>query len=313
MQYRSIPGIVRFTLGLLGASPSKTTSHLVQTVTLPPHHLDKPGDEPKCKAFAFVTLYQVADVEALLNAWPWDRSLIEKSATKDDTPASTEVREATKFGLRILSKKRWDRLKEEYLAYRATLLEELAESEAAQPDPPPRQLQRDPDPPGLAKVDTSGYAEEVIDSSSPYPPNCLVFVRNVHSGTNKTTLRSLFSQAFQNQSNVSDDGLDYVDFNKGMTSVCLPFPAGCTVHLTSFVRSAIFVWPRPFIAGFWWNILPPSSLSNLTVLTGVELTLPRMEEQYSSWKWCWGKGRRYTGRRCPRKYGTKPCKRPSTE
>ena len=35
--------------------------------------------------------------------------------------------------------------------------------------------------------------------SSPYPFDCLVLVRNVHPGTNKTTLKSLFAQAFQDQ------------------------------------------------------------------------------------------------------------------
>ena len=39
-------------------------------------------------------------------------------------------------------------------------------------------------------------------------------MRNIHLDTNKTTLKSLFPQAFQ------DGGsLDYVDFNRGMDTV----------------------------------------------------------------------------------------------
>lgn len=47
--------------------------------------------------------------------------------------------------------------------------------------------------------------------AGPFPPGCLVFVRNVHPDTNKTTLKSLFSvHAF------------FVDDNKDTSSVRLP-------------------------------------------------------------------------------------------
>ena len=49
---------------------------------------------------------------------------------------------------------------------------------------------------------------------SPYPFGRLVFVRNIHPDTNKTTLKSLFAQAFQDGSS-----LDYVDFSRGMDTV----------------------------------------------------------------------------------------------
>lgn len=59
------------------------------------------------------------------------------------------------------------------------------------------------------------------DPSAPYPPNCLVFVRNVNSETNKTALRALFSAALlEGGEDLPPDGIDYVDFNKGLDTVC---------------------------------------------------------------------------------------------
>jgi len=237
VQHRTIPGIATFTLGLLGASPSKTTTtHLIQSVTLPPHYLDKPDDEPKCKAFAFVTLFQAEDVEALLKSWPWERSStsVGGSATKD-TPESTEAREAAKFGLRVLSKRRWEQLKEEYLAYRSSLLEELVQPQ--NPSSGPHLGEQDSEPPSLAKPNVliPPATLVAIHPSSPFPPNCLVFVRNIHPETNKTTLRALFSQAFHHSSNNDalrdDGGLDYVDFNKGMTSCHLRLATPVHTHI----------------------------------------------------------------------------------
>jgi xRRM domain len=56
-----------------------------------------------------------------------------------------------------------------------------------------------------------------------FPFGCLVFVRNVHPGTNKTTLRKFFGQAFP-----GDEGgncIDYVDFQKGLDNVSRQFLA----------------------------------------------------------------------------------------
>ena len=74
---------------------------------------------------------------------------------------------------------------------------------------------------------TSPVAEEEeesqpidLDPSAPYPPNCLVFVRNVHPETNKTTLRALFSAALsEGGEDLPPDGIDYVDFTKGLDAV----------------------------------------------------------------------------------------------
>ena len=140
------------------------------------------------------------------------------SLTIDDV-----VHESLKFGFRTLSKSRWDQLKQEYLAYRRELVDELvAFNETAS------NLAL-----GVDNDDTEYDEEhdmahrpepEIVDSVtttlvSPYPLNCLVFMRNVHPETNKTTLRKLFSVAFDA---ATAEGLDYIDFNKGMDSVRSP-------------------------------------------------------------------------------------------
>lgn len=64
----------------------------------------------------------------------------------------------------------------------------------------------------------------LINLSSQYPPSSLVFVRNIHPETNKTTLRNFFATSLKGSladGTIQSDGLDYVDFNKGMDSVSL--------------------------------------------------------------------------------------------
>ncbi|KAJ3759927.1 hypothetical protein EV360DRAFT_9419, partial [Lentinula raphanica] len=66
-------------------------------------------------------------------------------------------------------------------------------------------------------------------SSSSYPQNCLIFVRNVHPGTKKTTpLRSLLSKALasgglQKGSQPQDPNIDYIDYTKGMDTCYVRF------------------------------------------------------------------------------------------
>jgi hypothetical protein len=219
--YRTVPGIARLTSSLLSQSGKVVSLTRVQNITLPPHHQDRPGDQPKCKGFALVTLADEHDVETLLEEWPWDRQ-----PNAHDRPSSTKedyVHESSKFGLRMLSKSRWDQLKVEYLAYQRKLLDELVAFNEGSSNIP---LDDDID---IAEHDEGDEANSQAESepagpalttlSSPYPLNCLVFVRNIHPETNKTTLRKLFSTAFDT---TSEGSLDYVDFNKGMDSVRPP-------------------------------------------------------------------------------------------
>jgi hypothetical protein len=219
VQYRTVSGIAQLTSSLISRAGQVSSLTTIQNISLPPHHQDQPGDRPKCKAFALVTLADQQDVESLLATWSWDKQSISHShdtSSLDDDYA----REAAKFGLRTLSKSRWDQLKEEYLSYQRKLLDELVAYNEGSLDFPQGadvDIQQQ-----VGEYDTASQPEckqastATTTPTSPYPLNCLVFVRNVHSETNKTTLRKLFSLAFDA---TTSDGLDYVDFNKGMDSV----------------------------------------------------------------------------------------------
>ena len=140
VQHRTVPSVLHYILSIL---PEKQTSPIppirVQNIAFPPHHLDKPGDHPKCKGFALVVLASDQDKDFLLDRWPWDRSRSQSDYGKDGH--IPEVKEAIKFGFRTLSKARWSEFKEEYLAYRQQLLDEINMHEDAEasasvlPDP----------------------------------------------------------------------------------------------------------------------------------------------------------------------------------
>ncbi|KAI6034571.1 hypothetical protein BKA83DRAFT_4191928 [Pisolithus microcarpus] len=224
-QYRSLAGIARFTQALLPALPSSLPSPIcVQNVTLPPHYLDKPGDIPKCRGYALVTFSTTEQRDVLLRDWPWKRR------PYDPTEHETlEVKkEAQRFGFRTISKMRWDQLNEEYVAYRQQLVDEIFEANKHAPstyradipsetDVPTRVRPEDEDVPIRAPASPPPGGAPKTTIASPYPYGCLVFVKNIHPETNKTTLKALFAKAFAGK----PTGVDYVDFNKGMDSCYL--------------------------------------------------------------------------------------------
>jgi RNA recognition motif-containing protein len=70
----------------------------------------------------------------------------------------------------------------------------------------------------------------VPPATNMYPPNCFVFVRNIHPETNKTTLRTFFAKAVEVK-----EAINYVNFNKGMGSVrrfCVPIRRAFVVQRT---------------------------------------------------------------------------------
>jgi len=210
-QHRTTAGIARIIHSLTTSTTTPNSlMQAVQHIWLPPHVQDKLVDRPKCKGFALITLSSTEQAEKLVRQWPWNVRRTDLHNVAD----TAEAREAVKFGFRVMPRGRWEELREEYIAYRQTLLDTLAytvqdpdetmEADAIEEDATP--LETVPDLP-------------TTDLWSPYPQGCLIFVRNVHSETNKTTLRALFSQAFA-ESDTPDTGVDYVDFSKGMDTVC---------------------------------------------------------------------------------------------
>ena len=210
--------------------------HRVECISLPPHYLDKPGDVSKCKGYALVTFSTKSHLEAVLRAWPWRRGA-PVPANDEHQNASPIMKEAHKYGLRTIPKARWDALNEEYLVYKRSLVDEVARTEAEMHRPDqgtPDQERGEPavrlrsHPRAQTQTQTETQTQTQTTPSSPYPFDCVVFVRNVHPGTNKTTLKSLFAQAFRDQDGsrqtdtLTTAGVDYIDFNKGMDTVRVP-------------------------------------------------------------------------------------------
>ncbi|KAF9234358.1 hypothetical protein BU15DRAFT_90007 [Melanogaster broomeanus] len=185
-QYRTIAGIARFAEALLPSLQSHNCG--VQSVTLPPHYLDKPGDIPKCKGYALVTFSTRDESESLLQTWLWRRCLapVDRLDTHDIDMTLVD-KEALKFGFRTMSKARWDQLNEEYLIYKQRLIDEMGEAD---------------EPPACTSCSSNRTW------------------RACSLSANKTTLKALFSQAFQ-AARCPANGLDYVDFQKGMDTCYL--------------------------------------------------------------------------------------------
>jgi len=196
-------------------------------------------------------------MNALLEQWPWDVPSRKDSAeTEESQSINIQLRkEARKFGFRCLRKAKWEELKAEYLLYRQQLVEEMNRHQDEELEMRTRKVAglstHRPSGAGAnasALVASQKIADEVvkrpmdellqtqtegpksIHSGSKYPSGCLVFVRNLHPETNKTTLRTFFSQAWNEGPHSGEpgsacadgvSGLDYLDFTKGMDRVGL--------------------------------------------------------------------------------------------
>ncbi|KAF9651930.1 hypothetical protein BDM02DRAFT_3110066 [Thelephora ganbajun] len=210
---RSIAAVYRFVWSLLN-SRRDCPFDAIQDVRLTAP-LDGEVDSKRTfKGFAFVTLSSMDLVKQLLEDWPWspdDRST--PASGRIPASAFADVTDARNYGVRIITKTRWEELRDEYLAYRVQLLDAVYEEDrkfgtGVQPKP------------GIAELGLLPPApNDPSHSAAPqdYPRGCLVFARNIHTETNKTTLRKLFSSAV----GFPQDILDYVDFNKGMDSCFL--------------------------------------------------------------------------------------------
>ncbi|THH31922.1 hypothetical protein EUX98_g2290 [Antrodiella citrinella] len=185
----------------------------------------------------------------LVEEWHWQR----KSGVDEDKESldsNTLLHDAHKFGFRVLHKSRWDELKEEYLARRTQLLERVAAKADDEMEVDPHKNEEEeeetfshkrkrsptppPLPPPLAPPATKP-SQSTTTLHSRYPHGCLIFVKNVHPETNKTTLRTLFSRAFPDEQ--QGVGLDYVDFTKGMNSCYLRLATPThTTHLLAHFK-----------------------------------------------------------------------------
>ena len=203
--------VYRFVWSLLN-SRKDIPFDVIQDIKLAPP-LDVETESKRAfKGFAFVTLSSKELVNQLVDDWPWLPANQSAPAFSGiSASASADVTEAQKYGVRAITKARWEELRDEYLAHRTQLLNAVREEErkfgtnlqsrfgVAEPDLPP--------------LVCGGPSSSAVPQD--YPHGCLIFAKNIHTETNKTTLRRLFSSAI----GASQDVLDYVDFNKGMDSV----------------------------------------------------------------------------------------------
>jgi len=188
----------------------------VQSILFPPHHQDPPDAVPKCKGFVLVTLSEPSAASHLLTHFPYHNQANDPSADNDGNDPSPEEREARKAGFRTLSKERWEALQAEYVEYRDALLSHIATSSCSTAPP--------------VSIPTAAAADKVTGASSEarlrhaaeaplnFPPGCVIFARHVPQDTNKTALRALFSAFLADSSTTA---LDYVDYTKGLDTVCL--------------------------------------------------------------------------------------------
>lgn len=307
-QHRNVAGIFRFVRNLLPEMKTNDLIERVQHISLPRHHLDKPDDQPKCKGLALVTMSKSEDFDYLLQSWPWQRP---KSAS--GTSSGKDLPDAVRFGFRTTTKSHWDKMNQEYLSYRQKLLDQIAQEERTVDDaepsasvvPPPAVVEE------TAAEDGPSDAPG-LELSAPYPPGCLVFVRHVHMETNKTTLRKLLSQAFTNEEpGSSDDGIGYVDFNKGMN----------TVSLQTFAFSSRLFIAHAFSVTYDWQLraIPNSSSSSSPITRAFRPKAStarghagqtRSRRPFSSSP-SLESARRYIGRRFPKKSVDRPWRRRS--
>ena len=207
---RSAAAVYRFVWSLLNGRKN-CPFDAIQDIRLSPPTDGEAESKRTFKGFAFVTLSSTDLVKQLSEDWPWlpgDRSAPGSGGVSGSD--SADVADAHKYGVRVIAKARWEELRDEYLAYRAQLLGAVHEEERKsgtgvqlRPGTAGPAL-----PPSLSNTPRSTVTQD-------YPSGCLVFARNIHTETNKTTLRKLFSSA----TGFPPDVLDYVDFNKGMDSV----------------------------------------------------------------------------------------------
>jgi hypothetical protein len=216
----------------------------IQGIIVPPHYNDKPDMRPSCKGFVLVTFAHLTDCEYLKDRWPWFRETRNNTdtgqlkAAEEIQPSSISVETiqlARLHSFRVISKERWLRLKAEYLTYRQQLVEMMNASQDSRPTQPRRFQDTDRTAPDQATptstqtstpIPASHIPSDSLGPTAPYPTNCLVFAKNIHPQTTKTTLRSFLSQALPSKNaqplQEKYEGLDYVDFSKGMDTVPPP-------------------------------------------------------------------------------------------
>ncbi|KAF8318107.1 hypothetical protein DL93DRAFT_429236 [Clavulina sp. PMI_390] len=233
---KTLPQVSSFVNQLVQlADPSpQQPSPLIQSVSFVPPPPVRNGNEnsagqsaTKSQGFAFITMRDLAQHSAFLHDWPWDRN----NSTVGTTSSLTI--DARRLGFRSTSIPEWVRRRDEYLSYQAQLSGAASRSQLPAPRPPqpdafprPSTVNRDSLPP--ARSQDLHITEEASRDPPAYPLGRLIFVKNVHPETSKTTLKQFLGKAlvgFEGAPGVvKGKEIDYVDYQKNMDS--------CHIRLT---------------------------------------------------------------------------------
>ncbi|KAG9016108.1 hypothetical protein FRB93_011582 [Tulasnella sp. JGI-2019a] len=177
-------------------------------------------EEKKCRGFAFVICGTIEEAEQAASLWSWGGisarvSEVGGERAKEPGPDGDMRIMARKCGFRVLPKARWSELKAEYFKRRQEI---LALNSRTGSDPEPARIAPIKALPSRAVVAPMAVAPapKRPHNGDGFPRGCLLFVRNLHPETNKTTLKKLLAQAFNAPSDGSE--LTYVDFMKGADS-----------------------------------------------------------------------------------------------
>ncbi|KAI5117043.1 hypothetical protein M0805_007900 [Coniferiporia weirii] len=247
------------------------------------------GRPVRGRGYAFVILARTEAVDHLLQRWPWSTDDVSSRVRRQldaegEVPGGASVTDARDFGLRCVSKRRWDALKGEYLALQQQLLAKIAAPDqlAGASSPTPQIPVRTAGTSAHKRVDAqrkdlSGAENNSplppmyrIEDELPYPVGCLAFVKNVHPGTNKTTLKTLFLSALGG----AGDAIDYVDYNKGLDTCYLRLATPTYANTLVAHFSAHKIAQRDALDGEGVTVAPN------TPSIEVELVQGKKEEMY---------------------------------
>lgn len=62
-------------------------------------------------------------------------------------------------------------------------------------------------------------SDAALDVQGAYPEKCVLWVRNVHEKSNRTTLKALFGALLDSLQEGSSKGVEFVDYEKGLDTV----------------------------------------------------------------------------------------------
>ncbi|KAG8932087.1 hypothetical protein FRC01_000272 [Tulasnella sp. 417] len=236
--YKSKHELVSFFEACLG-DPSEPI--VVQDISFPPKE-GRDESDTKCRGFAFIICNSSAAAEKATREWSWvgfdprfRETLGGEPMDVEGEPNETgdKIWLAKRCGFRAITHRRWTELRDEYLAYRDVLIARLN----ARPEPEittRSSLRIAPDKnkvksdkgaqPQLSNESATVATNSIGPTRSDYPQGCLVFVRNIHPGTKKTTLKKVLSLPFTKKRHDGSE-IDYIDWEKGLDS--------CYVRLSS--------------------------------------------------------------------------------